>query len=504
MPLAPQDAYRSLIEKWSRATLFGSIGSVLGWDMRTYMPAKGAAHRAEQLSLLSGLSHKMRTEPELADLLEAVEGTEVVANPDSVEAVNVREIRRTFDKSTKLPGRLVEELSKTASLGNQVWVDARKNNDFASFQPWLEKIINLVKEKADALGWKEHRYDALLDEYEPYATTAEIKAVFEPLHEELVRLAHRVASSTRKPDPRITENDFPVEAQAKLGRELTACIGFDFEAGRLDETTHPFCSGFGPGDTRLTTRYDPKRWTHSFYGTLHEAGHGLYNQGLEARHYGTPMGASVSLGIHESQSRMIENLVGRSKGFLQFFLPKFQAAFSGMADVSLEALHFAVNESKPSCIRVEADEATYNLHIMLRFDLEVALVEGSLQVADVPAAWNEKFKEYLWTEVPDNSQGCLQDIHWSGAGIGYFPTYALGNLYGAQFFAQAQKELGDLQKMFSKGEFQPLKEWLNARIHSQGKRFSSAQLCEKITGQKLSHHALFEHLKEKLVPLYGL
>jgi carboxypeptidase Taq len=296
-----------------------------------------------------------------------------------------------------------------------------------------------------------------------------------------------------------------VDHQAAFGRAVAAAIGFDFEAGRLDVTAHPFCSGIGPGDTRLTTRYNPRDFGDAFFSIMHEAGHGLYDQGLDPAHYGTPMGSAVSLGIHESQSRMWENLVGRSRAFWERFFPQARQAFpDALGEVDLEPFYFAINDCRPSFIRVDADEATYNLHILLRFELEQALISGDLPPADVPAAWNQSVQRYFDLTPPDDARGCLQDTHWSGGAIGYFPTYTLGNLYAAQFFAQARADLGDLDEQFRRGEFSPVKEWLTAKIHRQGQRYRAADLVVAVTGRPLSPGPFLDHLRGRYGPLYGI
>jgi carboxypeptidase Taq len=468
------------------------------------MPRTGAEHRAEQLAMISGMTHEIRTDQRVGEWLGELQAYEKDWPPAATQAVNVREIRRAYEKAVKLPKQLVEELAKATTLANESWVGARHRNHFKAFLPHLRKIVTLVREKADALGWGGHPYDALLDEYEPDATTEQVRSVFEPLKTELTDLVQRIAGSERRPDARLLEGDFPEDRQRKLCREMAAAIGFDFDAGRLDTTTHPFCTGIGPGDTRLTTRFERENPAPAVFITLHEAGHGIYNQGLDADHWGAPRGQPASLAIHESQSRLWENFVGRSRAFLRFLLPKAREVFpEAFAEADPEALYFAVNASKPSLIRVEADEATYNLHIMLRVELEQALVDGSLNVEDVPEAWNAACKALLGLDVPDDARGCLQDIHWSMGGIGYFPTYALGNLYAAQFFAQARNELGELEGAFGAGKFDTLREWLTKKIHMQGKRYTPMQLCEKITDAPLSHEPLMEHLKGKFGPLYG-
>ena len=499
------EAYKELIRRCKDAAVLSSCAELLGWDERTYMPPAGSAHRAEQMALLARLVHEMVTTPALGDLLAAVEASDLVKEAGSVEAANVREIRRSYDRAVKLPPALVEELARVTTQAQQVWQKARHDNDFASFRPWLEKIVHLKREEAAAVGYgKGVPYDALLDEYEPGATTAEVTRIFADLRDRLAPLVAAIAASGRRPREEVLHRDFPVERQREFGRAAAAAIGFDFNAGRLDPTTHPFCSGLGPGDCRLTTRYNPRFFNESFFGILHEAGHGIYEQGLDPQHFGTPAGSAASLGIHESQSRLWENQVGRGRPFWDHFFPKAQQIFPSLAGVSEDDFVFAINDVRPSFIRVEADEATYNMHIILRFELEQALISGDLKPADVPAAWNEKFERSLGLKVPDDARGCLQDIHWSGGGIGYFPTYALGNLYAAQFMAQARQDLDDLDGDFRRGEFGRLKGWLNEKVHRHGHRYRAGELCERVTGKPLSPEPLLAYLRQKYAPLYGI
>lgn len=485
-------------------TLLGSCASLLHWDHQTYMPPKGSGHRAEQLALLAGMIHRLVTAPEIGHLLAEVEQGDLLQEADAPAPVNIREIRRSYDRATKLPQSLVEELARTTTLAQDVWVEARRKADFALFRPWLERIVELKRQEAEAVGYREVPYDALLDDYEPGETTAHLSALFAELREELVQLVGVIAASGRQPDLSILRREYPVAGQEAFGKTVASAIGFDFAAGRLDVTTHPFCSDIGPGDTRLTTRYTPQDFGDAFFSILHETGHGLYDQGLDSRHYGTPMGAAVSLGIHESQSRLWENFVGRGRAFWEHFFPRAKQTFPDALDgVGLGAFWFAINDVRPSFIRVDADEATYNLHILLRFELEQALISGDLAAADVPAAWSEQCKQVLGLTPPDDAQGCLQDIHWSGGGIGYFPTYALGNMYAAQFFAQAQADLGDLDAQFRRGEFTPLLEWLRVNIHRQGQRYRAGDLVKVVTGKSLSHRPLLDHLRAKFGLLYG-
>jgi carboxypeptidase Taq len=324
------------------------------------------------------------------------------------------------------------------------------------------------------------------------------------LRKALVPLAAKIQQSRRRPNTEVLHRHFPSDVQDRFAREAATTIGFDFARGRLDVTPHPFCTTLGPHDCRITTRYDEHFFNPAFFGVLHEAGHGIYEQGLPPEHFGTPLGEAISLGIHESQSRLWENLVARSRAFWTHFYPKVQQQFpNALTDVSLDAFYFAVNDVRPSLIRIEADEATYNLHILIRFELERAMLDDDLQPADLPAAWNEKYQEYLGITPPNDRNGVLQDVHWSAGLVGYFPTYALGNLYASQFFAQADAELGGLDAAFAAGDFRPLRNWLREKIHCHGQRWSAAELVQRVTGHPLSEKHLIAHLEAKMLPLYG-
>jgi carboxypeptidase Taq len=504
MPRTSEQAYAELIRRVKDGALLGSCASVLGWDERTYMPHHGSSHRAEQMALLARLGHELLTAPQIGELLSEVESAPLAREPDGIPAANVREIRRSYNRAVKLPKELVEELARITTRAQQVWQEARQADDFPRFQPWLHKIVALKRAEAEAIGYSTDAYDALLDEYEPGATTAEIAKVFAALRADLVPLVGSILDSGKKAKREILEREFPVKQQEVFGQAAAAAIGFDFDSGRLDVTTHPFCSGIGPGDCRITTRYNPRRFNEAFFGILHEAGHGIYEQGLDPEHFGAPAGSAASLGMHESQSRLWENQVGRGRPFWEHFFPKAQAAFPSLRDVKLDDFVFAVNHVQPSFIRVEADEATYNMHIILRFELEQALLSGGLQPADVPGAWNERFTECFQITPPNNAQGCLQDIHWSMGGLGYFPTYTLGNLYAAQFMEQARQDLGDLDVDFRQGEFGRLKRWLNEKVHRPGHRYPAEKLCRRVTARPLSHKPLIAYLRSKYESLYQL
>jgi carboxypeptidase Taq len=507
--MTADDAYADLIRRCKEAATLGACGAVLGWDERVNMPRNGSAFRGEQMALLARLGHEMAVAPQVGEALMAVEASDLVrdtAGDAAVNAaVNVREIRRGFDRAVKLPKELVEELARVTTRAQQAWQEARQANDFPAFQPWLEQVVKLKREEAQAVGYREHPYDALLDEYEPGATASEIKRVFAGLSAELAPLIAAIAQSSRQPDAGLLRRDYPTDLQKVFGTAAAAAIGFDFAAGRLDVTTHPFCSGVGPGDCRITTRYNPRFFNESFFGILHEAGHGIYEQGLAAEHFGTPCGNYCSLGIHESQSRLWENQVGRSKPFWEHFFPRARQVFlDSLRSAKLDDFYFAINEVKPSFIRVEADEATYNLHIILRFELELGLISGDLAPRDLPGAWRERFQKLFNLTPADDRAGCLQDIHWSVGGIGYFPTYTLGNLYAAQFMARARQDLSGLDDDFRRGEYGRLKGWLNEKIHREGRRHRAGELCRQITGAALGHQALIQYLRDKYEPLYGL
>jgi carboxypeptidase Taq len=498
-------AYSDLLCRCKETNTLSTCAGVLGWDERTYMPRGGSAHRGEQMALLARLTHEMSTAPIIGEQLAAVEGSAWTRDPNSESAANIREIRRGYDRAVKLPKALVEELARVTSQAQAIWQQARHDNKYGDFEPWLAKILALKREEAQAIGYKDSPYDALLDEYEPGATAAEITKTFAALRDELKPLAAAIASSPRKPKADILHRKYSVERQKIFAQAAGDAIGFDFDAGRLDETTHPFCSGHGPGDCRITTRYNEHHFNEAFFGVLHESGHGIYDQGLPQEHFGTPLGSAISLGIHESQSRLWENQVGRSRPFWEHFFPRARQVFhDALRDVSLDDFYFAINEVRPSFIRVEADEATYNLHIILRFELEQALIGGDLQTRDVPGAWNDKFTKAFGLTPADDRQGCLQDIHWSFGGFGYFPTYTLGNLYAAQFMEQARRDLGDLDADFRRGEFSRLKTWLNEKIHRHGQHCRAGVLCEKVTGKPLSHKPLLVYLRAKYAPLYGI
>lgn len=502
----PEQAYEELVQRMKEIAVLGSTAGVLGWDQEVYMPAANSPYRAEQLSLLAGMCHQKFTDPKVGGLIAQAESSPALTgDPLSDSAVNLREWRRSYERSTKLPQKLVEEMARVTAQAQVEWVEARKENRFSRFKPWLDQIIPLCREQAKCYGYRDHPYDALLEDYEPGLTTAHLNKLFPPLKKNLSEMVAKIASAKRRPDVSILKRPCPLPAQQAFCRRLSEAIGFDFTRGRIDVSAHPFTTGLGPADTRITTRFEETNFENSFFSTLHESGHGIYDQNLPTGgHYGTPRASAVSLGIHESQSRLWENLVGRSLAFWKFFFPELKKAFPGLFDdVSLEDFHFAVNHSAPSYIRTESDEVTYNLHVCLRYDIETALIGGNLSTADIPAAWNAVMKQYLGLTPPSDAMGCLQDVHWSHGSFGYFPTYTLGNLYSAQFFDAARRELGDLEGLFEKGDFRPLKKWLNEKIHVHGQRYRADALCRLATGKDLSPDYFLAYLGGKFGKLYG-
>jgi len=500
-----QGSYEKLIRRSREASLLASCSALLGWDEQTYMPKGGADHRGDQMALLAGLHHEKLTDPEIGGLLATLQESSLTENPESTAAVNIREISRVYRRATQLPRDLVEEMARTTSIAQQDWVEARREADFSRFQPRLERIVTLKRREAECLGFRESLYDPLLDEYEPGAKTSELTQLFESLRQDLVPLVAAIADSSHRPNLSILQRHYPIDRQRIFGEAVAAALGFDFHRGRLDVAAHPFCSGIGPGDCRITTRFHAHNVGEALFGIMHEVGHGLYDQGLDVEHHGTPMGEAVSLGVHESQSRLWENAVGRSVSFWEHFYPLARQIFhDALHDTELDDFLFAVNHVEPSLNRVQADEVTYNLHILIRFELEQALLSDGLAVADLPDAWNEKYRKYLGVTPSNDAEGCLQDIHWSAGLFGYFPTYTLGNLFAAQLFAKANLDLGDQSKSFARGNFKPLLDWLRENVHRHGQRFPSARLIEKVTGSPVDHRPLIHALREKYGPLYHL
>lgn len=500
-------SFSTLVETLQEIATLGSVASLVNWDEQVMLKPAGIEFRAKQSALLARMVHERLTSPRLGEVLAVAEAELRGQDPASDSYVIIREFRRDYDRAVRLPPSLVAQIAHTTSLAQAAWVEARKNNHFATFAPWLEKVLNLKRQEASCLRTSSgNLYDALLEGYEPGETVESLNQIFSELKPRLVALIQRIAGCDRQAPVHLLQQNYPSDLQERLAKEVAGLIGFDQQAGRVDVSVHPFCTGIAPGDTRITTRYDEQFFNDAFFGTLHETGHALYEQQLpKYTHFGTALAEPAGLGIHESQSRLWENFIGRSRAFWSFFYPKIQTMFaSQLKDTSADDWLFAINQIQPSFIRTEADEATYNLHILLRFELEQQLINGDLSVDEIPDAWNQRFKSYLGLVVPDDTQGCLQDVHWSAGLIGYFPTYALGNMYAAQFFAAAKQAIPDLDLQICQGQFKPLLEWLGVNIHVHGRRFTGRQLVKRVAGKELSPDDLLNYLENKAQQYYGL
>jgi carboxypeptidase Taq len=474
--------------------VISSSGAIIGWDQETYLPPAAAGFRARQLSWLSARGHELATSEAWRKALEDAESTD--SGDDPKHTANLREIRRRFNRATKLPTELVARASSASSLAKHAWAEARQNSDFAAFAPHLQTLLDLAREKADRWGYPNEPYDALLDAYERNTSTAAVAALLDSLQDELTSIARQAVEASAARQPALPPGPYPVAAQQRLNAEIAAAIGFDFQAGRIDTTTHPFCTTLGPSDIRLTTRYDEGDFTSSLFGILHEAGHGLYEQGLPADDFGLPSGSSVSLGIHESQSRLWENHIGRSDAFWHRWYPAACREFQQLAGFPLEKFLHYLRRAAFSEIRVEADESTYDLHIILRFGLERRMLNGTLAVKDVPEAWNEGFAKLFGFRPRDDRHGCLQDIHWSMGGLGYFATYSLGNLNAAQLHAAARRDPA-IAAASDRADYAPLLAWLREHVHARGATLDPADLITRATGSAPDPQPYLAHLRQR-------
>ena len=471
--------------------------SMMDWDQQTYMPRGGAEARALHLESLSKMHHELFTSDETQqDVVEAAKE----ASGDDVALLRV--IKRDLDLAIKLPSELVGRKSKLAAIAHEDWVAARTKNDFKGFAPTLEKMFDIAKEEAEHLGYTDHIYDALTDQYEEGATAADWKAMYESIKGPQVELVKAIQATGPVDDSRLF-GDWDKAKQSAFTEMLAKAVGFDFNRGRQDTAPHPFCTGWSVGDIRLTTRYKPYLGS-AIFGTLHEAGHGMYEQGSPAAWDLTSLAGGVSLGFHESQSRTWENIVGRSRAFWVRFLPDLQATFPAIADLSVDQFYAQINRVNPSLIRVEADELTYNLHTLVRFEIECAVLTDELKVKDMPEAWNAKYEEYLGVRPTTDSEGCLQDVHWSMGSIGYFPTYSMGNILSYQIWNALEKDIPNTTELFEKGEFEPILSWLQKNIYSQGRKYTPKELIVRATGEPMNAKYYLDGLGAKYRELYKI
>jgi carboxypeptidase Taq len=489
----------------AEVTDLSRAAALLEWDQETYMPPGGVTARSEQISTLRRLAHARFIAADLGRLLSELED-ETAGRPfDSTEASLVRVTRRDYEQERKLTPELVAEVARAGSAARPLWVKARRESNFKHFIPALEKNVELNRRIADALGYEDRPYDALLDRSEPGLTTDQLDVIFAELKKSIVPLIADIARHADAVDDRVLYRGFEPDVQFKYALDTVSKLGFDLQRGRQDLSTHPFEEAFGPGDVRITTRISRDFFSECFFGSVHEAGHAMYNQGIGDDIDRTPLWAGSSPGVHESQSRLWENLVGRSRPFWKHFFPSLRAAFPGpLHDVDDEGFFRAVNKSYPSLIRIEADEVTYNLHVLLRFELENEMLEGKLKVSDLPEAWNDRVMSYLGITVPNDREGVLQDIHWSSVSFGYFPGYTIGNLVGAQLMEKIRSDISDLDAQIERGEFAGLLSWLRNNVHRHGRKFTPNELLERTTGKPMTAGPWIDYVKKKYGSLYGI
>ncbi|GGJ37093.1 carboxypeptidase M32 [Deinococcus roseus] len=484
--------------------LGGAMG-LLSWDQETYMPPKGAEARAQQMATLARISHELMTGEKMGGLLEDLKGFEEQQAADSMDAAMIRVARRDHEKRTRIPVDFVEKASLARNRAHHAWIKARQESNFALFQDNLQEMMDLAREGAELVGYEDHPYNAVLDDYEEDAKVSEIKTVFASLRDQTLPLLRAVLDAGDATDYSILNRPLAAEKQKDFALKVARDLGLSPEFSRLDTTTHPFQTNFSIDDIRITTRYDETYWPTALYGVWHETGHGLYEHGVNPELERTNLARGTSLGIHESQSRMVENMICRSRAFWQHYGADFSAAAPEVAaDLSAEELYRAVNRVQQSLIRVEADELTYNFHIMLRFELELELFEGTLAIKDLPEAWNQKMQDYLGITPPNDALGVLQDIHWSSGLIGYFPTYSLGNLYACQLWNAAAQDLGDMDALIAQGEAHKIIGWMRENVHQYGKMYSPRELIQKATGAPLNADHYVKYLNAKYRDVYGI
>lgn len=496
-------SYKALLERLATIHDLGMVNAVLGWDQQTEMPHGGNAARARQLGTVAGIQHELMTDDETGKLLEASAKELGEPDYDSTEASMLRIAQHDYEQATRLPSKFVSEWAVETTLSHEVWAKARAEQNFSLFQPKLEKLVDMTLQMAEYLGYDEHPYDALLGQYERGITTAQVEKIFSEHRPALVDLIAAIAEKPQVNDD-FLHLDFDIDTQRDFANKMVSAFGFDFNRGVQAEAVHPFCTNFSINDVRITTRFNEDWLNPALFGMMHEAGHAMYEQGVNQALEGTFLAGGTSLGVHESQSRMWENIVGRSKSFWSWALPQLKASFPQLANIDLDTFYKGINKVERSFIRVEADEATYNLHIILRFELETAILEGKLKVKDLPEAWNAKFTEFFGITPPNDALGVLQDVHWSAGLMGYFPTYALGNLLSVQYFNQALAAHPNLEDEFAQGKFDNLLSWLNENIHTHGRKYTSDELTRRVTGESIQSRDYIAYLQKKFGDVYGL
>ena len=491
-----------LKERLGEVQDIGRAASLLSWDQQVNMPPAGNEARGQQLATLGKIAQEKFINDEVGRLIEDLQ--QELNGADTEEAALVRVAARDYDKARRVPPSFVAEQAIVTSKALEAWIEARAKSDFSIFQPHLERVVELVHQYISFFPPSDHPYDILLDDYESGMKTAEVKAIFDSLRPKQVKLLRAISSARQVKDDFLYKR-YNEKKLNEFGEAVITRFGYEWSRGRQDKAPHPFQTSFSVNDVRITTRFEADNPMAMLFSTMHEAGHAMYEQGIDPKYDRTPLAGGASLAVHESQSRMWENLVGRSYPFWEHFYPMLKKAFPSQLDgVSLKAFYKAINKVEPSLIRVNADEATYNMHIMLRLELEIGMVEGAIAIKDLPEIWNEKMQEYLGITPPDHARGVLQDIHWSYGAIGYFSTYALGNLVSAQLWEKINKEIPDLNDQIRKGEFAALLDWLRRNIHRHGQRYEPQKLVKMVTGSKITHEPYVRYLTKKYSEIYGL
>jgi len=488
------DRKKKFYDQLSELRILHGVDALLGWDQQVYMPPKASDGRAAQIEYVSLLAHRRFTEPEFMQCVDALaENLDQLSDDDRV---NVREVKRALDRQRKLPDEFVAEKAKASAIGYDTWVKARSSSDFEAVRPILKQIVDLARRETDLIGYVEHPYDALLDAYEPYSKLSVVKPLLTGLAERLRTMIPEIAAKFEHVNDPV--GTYPESEQYAMGKEIAADLGYDFQGGRLDKTAHPFMTTIGKNDVRITTRYCEDNFLPALYGVIHETGHALYELGLPADHLGTPCGEPVSMGVHESQSRLWENLIGRRRSFMTYLHRVFSKHFPDAAAKTDESgLWMHANKVKPDLIRVEADEVTYTQHIVVRMLLEEELMAGSLQVDELPAAWDDLYQKYLGLRSPTLKDGVMQDVHWFSGAIGYFPSYALGNLYNSMMMETAQKTIPDLDDQIAAGDFSQILSWLRKNVHEHGMRFTGPDLIKRISGRDLESDTFAQYVADK-------
>ena len=499
-----ENKFKELRRIYEEVAAVGSANAVIQWDQQVYMPPGGADARARAISALEEISHRKFTSPDTGRLIARTYDWAQAKGHDSFEAGYLRAIKRDYDKAVKLPPEFVAEMSRESSLGIETWTKAKKESDFSVFSPSLEKLLDLNIRKAELLGFEESPYDALLDLYEPGLKKSALEPLFSRLSAGLKPVIKKIGSRKKLVSNAMLKGDFDEDRQLKLVNKITAALGYDFTRGRQDRSAHPFTTEFSVDDVRITTRTHRDYLGAALYGSIHECGHALYGQGTAREFDFTPLAGGASLGVHESQSRLWENIIGRSEPFCRWLLPVLAEYFPGnFAKASPEELYKAVNMAGPSLVRVEADEVTYNLHIMLRFELETLLLEKKLKVKDAPELWNAKMREYFGLAPANDSEGVLQDIHWAYGMFGYFPTYAIGNLLSAQLFSKLSSEITGAGALIEKGDFKPVLGWLRKNIHAHGRKYLPDELIKRAINDELRVEPFIDYIRNKYSKIYG-